>query len=46
MTTQQLRNGDIPNPQERGVPLRLGPETVEEARQEVQAIEEYFEARE
>jgi predicted HTH domain antitoxin len=32
--------------QERGVPLRLGPETVEEARQELQAIEEYFEAQE
>jgi predicted HTH domain antitoxin len=31
---------------ERGVPLRLGPETIEEARQELQAIEAHFGAAE
>lgn len=31
---------------ERGVPLRLGPETIDEARQEVQVLEEHFGAQE
>lgn len=31
---------------ERGVSLRLGPETIDEARQELYAIEEYFGAQE
>jgi len=30
---------------EQGIPLRLGPETIEEAREEVQALRDYFEAR-
>jgi predicted HTH domain antitoxin len=30
---------------EQDVPLRLGPETVEEAMEEVQALRDYFEAR-
>ncbi len=31
---------------ERGVPLRLGPDTLDEARQELQAIEEHLGAQE
>ena len=30
---------------EQAIPLRLGPETVEEAKQEVQTLRDYFEAR-